>query len=103
MRSIFNLRKRLITAEDHTMFVDNPTTLTDKQFLLHEVECDSLYEVTVRSWEYLVRFEDRELHRVGPGTDKYAEGMLLCRWRIACGWENCYLVNNIPVQSSTSQ
>jgi hypothetical protein len=63
MRSIANPPKHPLTADDYLLFVDNPTTLPDKQFLLEEGEgSDSLYEVTeVRyskgSWEYLVRFE----------------------------------------------
>jgi hypothetical protein len=63
MRSIANPRKRLLTAEDYTLFAGNPTTLPDKQFLLEEDGGrDSLYEVTEvkfqkASWAYLVRFE----------------------------------------------
>lgn len=60
MRSIANPSKLPLTTEDYTLFTDNPTTLTDKQFFLEED--DSVYEVTeVRfakgTWEYLVQFE----------------------------------------------
>lgn len=66
MRSTPTPPKRLLTADDHSLFAGNPTTLVDRQFLLEEEESDtdsdSLYEVTeVRylkgSWQYLVRFE----------------------------------------------
>jgi hypothetical protein len=54
--------KFLLTADDCSLFKDDPTTLVDKQFLLKEGDGDLLYEVTeVRflkgSWEYIVRFE----------------------------------------------
>jgi hypothetical protein len=60
MRPIAGPCKRLLTAEDCTLFAGDPTTLPDKQFLLEED--DSLYEVTEvkfrkGSWAYEVRFE----------------------------------------------
>lgn len=63
MRPIANPPKRLLTAEDYTLFAGNPATLPDKQFLLEEDGgLDTLYEVTEvkfrkGSWEYLVQFE----------------------------------------------
>jgi len=54
--------KRRLTANDHSLFKGDPTTLVDKKFLLKEGDGDILYKVTeVRflkgSWEYVVRFE----------------------------------------------
>ena len=54
--------KRRLTANDHSLFKGDPTTLVDRQFLLKEGDGDILYKVTeVRflkgSWEYVVRFE----------------------------------------------
>ena len=52
-----------LTTEDYTLFIGDPTTFTDKQFLLEDDEgYDFIYKVTqVRfakgSWEYLVQFE----------------------------------------------
>ena len=63
IRSIANPSKHPLTTDDYTLLIGDPTTLTDKQFLLEEDEGhDFIYKVTqVRfakgSWEYLVQFE----------------------------------------------
>ena len=56
--------KRCLTANDHSLFKGDPTTLVDRQFLLKEGDGDILYEVTeVRfwkgSWEYVVHQENQ--------------------------------------------